>query len=148
MSRAKTLEYLCGLANMREQDLRRSLQSQQHLLAQLRQKFAVLEGYLQQYGAEFQQRQTESISGPELLQWRGFLGQLADVLAQQRMLIAEQQERLTALEDQWRSVRAQEQGLQRMQQRLFDEQKVLLMRRLQKDLDDWALRAARWGQSR
>ncbi|MEY2341101.1 flagellar export protein FliJ [Acidithiobacillus sp. IBUN Pt1247-S3] len=141
MSREQTVRYLQDMAGMREQDLRRSLLAQQQLLAQLQEKYALLQEYLRQYRQESAARESSGIAGADVLRWRGFLQQLAAVLQQQGQLIREQEQRLQILQEQWRNAKAREQGFTRLLQRLDSEKQLAELKKMQKEMDAWASRA-------
>ena len=141
MSREGTLRYLQNLSGMREQDLRRSLQAQQQLVQQLRNKYALLQTYVQQYRQESAAREGVGIVSTEVIRWRAFIQQLAALLVQQDELIREQEQRLQLVLEQWRAIKAKEQGFSRLLQRLADERQLAELRKMQKEMDAWALRA-------
>ncbi|MDD3760154.1 MAG: flagellar export protein FliJ [Acidithiobacillus sp.] len=141
MSREQTIRYLQDMAGMREQDLRRSLLAQRQMLNQLREKYALLQGYLDQYRQESAARESAGIAGGDILRWRGFLQQLNMVLQQQGQLIREQEQRLQHLQRQWQQAKAREQGFSHLLQRLDHDRQLAELKRAQKEMDDWALRA-------
>ncbi|XTI73434.1 flagellar export protein FliJ [Acidithiobacillus sp. AC3] len=141
MSREQTIRYLQDMAGMREQDLRRSLLAQRQMLNQLREKYALLQGYLDQYRQESAARESAGIAGGDILRWRGFLQQLTTVLQQQGRLIREQEQRLQHLQEQWQQAKARERGFSHLLQRLDHDRQLAELKKAQKEMDDWALRA-------
>lgn len=141
MSREGTLRYLQDVAQTQELELRRSLLAQQRLLQQLQEKYALLQEYLRQYRQDYAARECAGIAGAEVLRWRGFLQQLADVLQQQERLIQEQEQRLLRLQEQWRMAKAKEHGFAHLLQRLDDAKQLAELSRMQKEMDAWAARA-------
>ena len=141
MSREQTIRYLQDMAGMREQDLRRSLLAQRQMLNQLREKYALLQGYLDHYRQESAAREGAGIAGGDILRWRGFLQQLNTVLQQQGQLIREQEQRLQHLQRQWQQAKAREQVFSHLLQRLDHDRQLAELKRAQKEMDDWALRA-------
>ncbi|WP_308388890.1 flagellar export protein FliJ [Acidithiobacillus sp. AMEEHan] len=140
MSREQTIRYLQDMAGMREQDLRRSLLAQRQILDQLREKCALLQGYLDQYRQECAAQESEGIAGGDILRWRGFLQQLTTVLQQQGQLIREQEQRLQHLQEQWQEAKVKERGFSHLLQRLDRDRQLAELKRAQKEMDDWALR--------
>jgi flagellar biosynthesis chaperone FliJ len=74
--------------------------------------------------------------------------QLAALLVQQDALIREQERRLQLVLEQWRAIKAKEQGFSRLLQRLDDQRQLAELQNMQKEMDAWALRATQLRGSR
>ncbi|MHB1604741.1 MAG: flagellar FliJ family protein, partial [Acidithiobacillus ferrooxidans] len=78
----------------------------------------------------------------QAMEMRSFIAQLEQVLKLQRENLQHQQQQVRWLQGEWVAARGRGKGLASLAQRLENEQRNLVLRKMQKELDEWAMRSS------
>lgn len=141
MSRQDTLLYLREDADKRQKELTLTLGRQRALLREVQNKLQLLENYLAQYREQAAAAECVGILSTQAMEMRNFIAQLEQVLRLQRENLQHQEQQVNCLQREWVAARGREKGLATLAQRLEMEQRQLELRKIQKELDDWATRS-------
>lgn len=140
MSRQNVLLFLRDDADKRQKEIAVRLGKQRSLLSEVQQKLQLLENYLQQYRNQAIAAETSGILGAQALDTRNFIHQLEQVLQIQKENALRQQQSVAQIQSEWASARVQEKGFAALARRIEIEQHELELRKIQKELDEWANR--------
>ncbi len=142
MSRQDTILYLREDADNRQKDLARTLGRQRALLGEVQSKLRLLENYLTQYREQATAAERVGLLSAQAMEMRSFIAQLEQVLELQRENLQHQQQQVSRLQSEWVAARGRGKGLASLAQRLENEQRSLVLRNMQKELDEWATRSS------
>lgn len=144
IGRQDTIFFLRTDADKRQKDLAISLGRQRGLLQDIQQKLQMLENYLLQYRQQAVAAEKSGILSVQALDMRHFIHQLEQVLQIQKANLEHQRHHVAQLQSQWVTARGQEKGLAALARRLESEQRDRELRKIQRELDEWANRSARF----
>ncbi|WP_291525068.1 flagellar export protein FliJ [Acidithiobacillus sp.] len=142
MSRQDTILYLREDADNRQKELAQTLGRQRALLHEIQNKLQLLENYLAQYREQAVAAEQAGILSAQAMEMRSFIAQLEQVLKLQRENLQHQQQQVRWLQGEWAAARGRGKGLASLAQRLENEQRNQALRKMQKDLDEWAMRSS------
>lgn len=140
MSRQNVLSFLREDADKKQKELAIRLGKQRKLLQEIEQKMQLLDNYLLQYRSQAIAAEASGILGSQALDTRNFIRQLEQVLHIQRDNVLRQQQSVAQLHAEWASARVREKGFAALAKRLEVEQHDQELRKIQKELDEWAQR--------
>ncbi len=140
MSRQNVLSFLREDADKKQKELAIRLGKQRKLLQEIEQKMQLLDNYLLQYRSQAIAAEASGILGAQALDTRNFIRQLEQVLHIQRDNVLRQQQSVAQLHAEWASARVREKGFAALAKRLEVEQHDQELRKIQKELDEWAQR--------
>ncbi|WP_101537386.1 flagellar export protein FliJ [Acidithiobacillus marinus] len=140
MSRQNVLMFLQNDADKKQKELAVRLGKQRNLLQEIEQKMQLLDNYLLQYRSQAMAAEASGILGAQALDTRNFIHQLEQVLQIQKDNVLRQQQSVAQLHAEWASARVREKGFAALAKRLEIEQHDQELRKIQKELDEWAQR--------
>lgn len=140
MSRQNVLSFLREDADKKQKELAIRLGKQRKLLQEIEQKMQLLDNYLLHYRSQAIAAEASGILGAQALDTRNFIRQLEQVLHIQRDNVLRQQQSVAQLHAEWASARVREKGFAALAKRLEVEQHDQELRKIQKELDEWAQR--------
>lgn len=135
--RSKRIAVVLTLAERDEQQAAQNLKAFRDSLDGEQQQLEQLQNYHGQYLEQFQQLR-KGLRASEMISYSGFIQRLADVVGEQEKKLAQMQETLSQLQQQWQLKHHRRKSIEDLIARLKREEDAGLERRLQQESDELA----------
>ncbi|MFA5627381.1 MAG: flagellar export protein FliJ [Thiohalomonadaceae bacterium] len=143
MSRAKRMQPIVRITQMREEDAARELGKAQRQLKEQKDRLAELCLYRKEYLQTFQAQGSASISAVHFQEFHRFLANLEQAIEQQQ-LVVQNASRLCAQKNElWQQTHIKSKSMGMVVERYEEQEQYEQGRREQKDADEMAQQAAR-----
>ena len=138
MKRSSRFEMLLKLEEAKERDEARKFAEQRRILNERRLKLSELEGYLGEYEGRFADLSRSGVQVAQLRASYAFIGQLSDVISQQRQAVLEGERCVEEYRQYWLEAKRRVDILQMTMDRMLDEELESDRRREQSLADEAA----------
>ncbi len=145
MKRSQRLDVVVGLALRKAQESARALAYVQEKLRSEEQKLTQLEYYLVEYRSAQHQQGTQGISAQQFRNYNRFSANIEHAIEQQRQQVAAVARQVEQVRQHWQALDARHKGLEKLRDRLIQEENAAHERLLQKEQDEFA--SCRHGKS-
>jgi flagellar FliJ protein len=142
MMRSRRLDAVVRIAEDRERDAVGIFAESRSRLATQEQRLEMLLDYRAEYEGRFKERGAEGMDMGQLLEYRAFLDRLNRAIEQQRAVLTEAQQRMTADRQRWLEETRRAQSLSKVQERLRGDEQRSADAREQQETDERAGRLA------
>lgn len=142
MAKTDAIRYLQQKADATRIDAAQALARQQAMLLDAQHKLALLGRYVAHYREEAQNAERAGVGSAQAREMRAFIAQLEQVVAVQQESLGRHRQQAAILQRQWLSARGREQALTGLLRRAEHLRHAQQLQRMQKELDEWAQRAA------
>lgn len=136
-ARSHRIAVVLTLAERDEQQAAKNLKAFRDSLEGEQQQLEQLQNYHSQYLDQFQQLE-KGLRASEMISYSGFIQRLAEVVGEQEKKLAQMQQKLLQLQQQWQLKHHRRKSVEDLIARLKREEDAGLERRLQQELDELA----------
>ncbi|MDP1932012.1 MAG: flagellar export protein FliJ [Gammaproteobacteria bacterium] len=140
MKRSRRLNVVVGLALRKAQESARALAYVQEKLRSEEQKLKQLEHYLLEYRSTQHQQGTQGISAQQFMNYNRFSANIEHAIEQQKQQIDIVTRQVEQVRQHWQALDARYKGLEKLRDRLVQEENAAQERVLQKEQDEFASR--------
>lgn len=142
-----TLSRLLGLAKEKKDAAALRLTKSLALVRESQSRLELLERYREEYRGKLRGAGSQGMSSDELRNFRGFLAKLDEAIAQQAAEVEALKKGATDCQGRWQAERRREKSFDVLAGRADERDRAGEAKRLQKMIDEFALRDLNQGQS-
>jgi len=143
MKRSQRLQPLIKLAADKEQAAAQKLGAAQQQVAAAQQQLVELRQYRLEYRQQALRSGASGIGINQYIELQRFIAHLDSVIQQQELQLQQRRQEVERCRQLWQQMRAKQQGLAKMSDKLRDQEEVAEARREQKANDEFAQRGRR-----
>lgn len=136
MTRSHRLHSLLRVAEAQEQQAARGLGEAQRLFQQQQQQLEEMHRYREEYAQHFQTVGRNGVGVQQLQQLQSFLTQLDRAIGQQKQRLQQYLQQLEQTRNGWLEARSQVKALNKLEDRVRQEERCLAAHREQAEVDD------------
>ncbi len=142
MAKTDAIRYLQQQADATRKDAAQALARQQAMLLDAQNKLALLGRYVAHYREEAQSAERAGVWSAQAREMRAFIAQLDQVVMMQQESLGRHRQQADLLQRQWLRARGREEALAGLLRRAENQRHAQQLQQMQKELDEWAQRAA------
>lgn len=141
MTRSERFKPVQRISGDRERQAAQVLGESRSALEAQRQKLSELEQYRHDYYRQYEQAGSSGISAAKLMQLQRFLASLNQAIEQQKRSVEMAEHHCQQQESRWLQARSKAKAVDKVAERLSEDERLLRQRREQKESDEFAQRA-------